>query len=265
MIRFTDVVMRQILFDIGSSRPERGGALLGLPRTNVVCKFISDPTARVTGASYFPSEKLQIAVNEEEERTGLSFYGIVHSHPGDLNAPSLQDHSAFSAGLERNPHISSFVAPIITLSPRVELQPHEIRLSHDVTMSNFVAYRPKRRTFFSSVSVVPETIDIIPIAKAWEEFSGGLADVLVEQPELAEGLIEVNSVHHFTATLTFRDFELILIVPPIYPLSPPTLFVTDLRQDDARSVAIPVTWRGPQSSRTWIEEARNQIVQLYGG
>lgn len=263
MIRFTDVVIGQILSDIGSHVPERGGALLGLPRTSVVCKFISDPDARVTGSSYVPSDQLQAAVNEEEGRSGLSFCGIVHSHPHNLNVPSFQDHNAFYAGLERNPHLASFVAPIITFSSRVP-EEHELTLTGDVTMSNYVAYRPKRRTLFSTVSVIPEAIDIVPIARATDELSSRLSEELDETPTQSDGLIEVNGIHHFTTTFRLQIVELIVVLPPIYPLSPPTVFLTDLRNHDSTPAAVSLSWRGPQNATMWMDETCNAVFQLYG-
>jgi hypothetical protein len=48
MIRYTDGVLQDIAVEIGSYQPERGGALLGIPNTNIVCKFIGDPDGAVS-------------------------------------------------------------------------------------------------------------------------------------------------------------------------------------------------------------------------
>ena len=66
MIIFSDEVIEQFKRDIASHAPERGGALLGPRHTNLVSRFLFDPQAKVTVASYSPSVQLIESVKQEE-------------------------------------------------------------------------------------------------------------------------------------------------------------------------------------------------------
>lgn len=108
---FTDLALAEVNAFIGSRQPECGGALLGIPDSNLITKFIPDPNATVSGASYFPSNELTGEVQELEKRTGVEFKGVVHSHPGGLDHPSGQDLNAFKLGLDLNRRLRAFVGP----------------------------------------------------------------------------------------------------------------------------------------------------------
>ena len=45
MIIFTDQVLSDISTEIARKEPELGGALLGIPNTNIICSFLFDAEA----------------------------------------------------------------------------------------------------------------------------------------------------------------------------------------------------------------------------
>jgi proteasome lid subunit RPN8/RPN11 len=269
MIRYTDGVLQEIAESIGFFEPERGGALLGIPNTGVICKFVEDPFASVTATSYLPSEELQIVVTNEELRTGLTFCGIVHSHPGSFSSPSQQDHIAFKAGLDRNPHIASFVAPIVTLTAADRFEEHEIPLPSVGKLSNYVAYRTKsdlRSILFatSQINIANEAVRIIPLHADFHKLVDELFRRRGERPIKTEGLLDINGTHHFTITLTYQAFELIALIPPIYPLAPPSILLTDLRAQNSTPKPLPLSWTGALTSQLWMSEVENAILDFCG-
>lgn len=145
MIIFTDRCLAQIAEGIAAFEPERGGALLKLPNSNIVCEFVPDPGARVSSASYTPSAELTPRIREAEHDQALHFAGIIHSHPGALMVPSSQDHRAFALSLALNPRLGAFIAPIVTLPvPFDPLEPHQIQLRPRGILSLHVCYRGPR-------------------------------------------------------------------------------------------------------------------------
>lgn len=142
MLVFTDRVLDAIYDNIGRHPPERGGALLSFPWTNWIVAFAEDPAAEVTFASYVPSAGLTDRVRALESEAGYQFAGVIHSHPGGSDQPSRIDHNAFRRGLDINPHLAAFVAPIITQDrPPQEGALGECSLGEFARMSVYVAYR----------------------------------------------------------------------------------------------------------------------------
>lgn len=142
MLFIYDTVLEQIKKDIGSDRPERGGALLGEPGNEIVSKFIFDPTAQTTASSYSPSRRLNQLVKETEASEGLEYKGIIHSHPGKFDQPSGQDLSELSTGLKLNPHMPYYLVPIVTLNNIDRLEAHELAIGK-MKISFFAGYRNK--------------------------------------------------------------------------------------------------------------------------
>ena len=134
-------VVSEIARTIGSVRPEQGGALLGPPQKPVITRFVFDRSAKVSGASYSPSRWLSREVQRLERDAKVELKGIVHSHPGSMDHPSGQDEYELNVGLELNPHLRAYAAPIVTLHRReTALGAHEIPLGSG-KLSLFVAYR----------------------------------------------------------------------------------------------------------------------------
>jgi hypothetical protein len=139
---FTDRVIDEIAKDIAAHEPELGGALLGPPASPLISAFLFDPQASVTRASYVPSTDLVRRVEERERIEGVEFKGVVHSHPGRFAEPSGPDRYAFRRGLDLNPRMAVFLAPILTrdrsANPDV---PHEIAVDYRSRMTVYAAYR----------------------------------------------------------------------------------------------------------------------------
>lgn len=145
MIIFTDRCLEQIGTEIASLEPEVGGALLSLPKSNIICELVPDPRARTSTASYLPSSELTEKVRAAEGTFDLEFAGIIHSHPGNMTHPSGQDYRAFALFLATNPRLSSFAAPIVTVSNRYgHADPNQISLTPRGTLTMHVAYRKQR-------------------------------------------------------------------------------------------------------------------------
>jgi hypothetical protein len=239
---------------------------LGIPDSNLVCKFIDDPAAITTATSYFPSDDLQRAVSEAELRTGLTFCGIIHSHPGSLSSPSWQDHVAFKKGLDRNPHISKFLAPIVTLLDDNAAAENEIALPGFGKLSNYVAYRSRQKGSLSFLSppvdLANEPVGIIPVNQDISLLSSGLFEHLGEMPQRSDGLVDLSGIHHLTVTLRYQGAELIILIPPIYPFAPPSVLVTNIRARKPEPVPVRIGWSGAVGPQTWIDEVKDHIVAM---
>lgn len=249
MIVFTDRVIAEIGTHIASYEPERGGALMGLPNSNVVCRFLPDPYAATTSITYQPSLELNDIVQREELSHGLQFFGIVHSHPGNFAEPSSGDHRAFLSGLNANPHMPGFVAPIVTLDRSANQgNLNELPMTPRGRMTAYVAYRPRSRrdsprfirNFSSSLrstrlgermgsdpglTVLPVGCTVMHIAKHVGSVVRGLMD-LGFPTEQESGFLTVSGCVFQSETLRAREFEAIFLFPPTYPVSRPCLLFT---------------------------------------
>lgn len=97
---------------VGALPPETGG-ILG-ESGGVVCAFFFDA---IGGApdTYAPSTTLlneQIALWQEQ---GISFAGIVHSHPNGVNCLSPRDMAYAEEIFFSNPQMREILFPIVTL------------------------------------------------------------------------------------------------------------------------------------------------------
>jgi proteasome lid subunit RPN8/RPN11 len=284
MIVFTDKVLAEIGAELAAHEPERGGALLGLPYSNVVCHFVRDPEAQTSGASYLPSRGLTDAVQAYERAFGLQFFGIVHSHPGGYDQPSSQDHNAFSNSLRVNTHLSAFVAPIVTLD-RVAAKErlNEISLPPQGRLTLYTAYRAKQPAIHltsrdrnavlaesgdtwrserssSPVTVVPTDCSIMPIAEHTSALVDGLRRNSVEV-RMESGFLPINGSVFQTETLQGDGFELILLFPPTYPVSSPSILFTATKAvGSANTYEIKIDWPFGGGERPAVFDAINEAV-----
>jgi proteasome lid subunit RPN8/RPN11 len=269
MIVYTDQVLSDIGVHISSFEPERGGALLGIPFSNVVCRFVPDPEAYTSGSVYQPSEKLQDRVQQEELKQGLQFFGIVHSHPGGFSQPSSQDRVAFLNSLNVNPHLAAFVAPIITMDrSAVQEQSNEISLTPRGRLTSYVAYRPKRAVEIEknkwlrrsreapnlehlfqkyvhgdkeTVSVVPMDCSVMPIDAHIACVTRNLATG--ETPvHRTSGFISLAGSSFHTETLRGDGFDVILMFPPTYPFTKPALLFTNSTGKPSETRELEFNW-----------------------
>jgi proteasome lid subunit RPN8/RPN11 len=244
MLIFTDSVIATLGNVIASREPEVGGALLGVPHSNVVTAFIADPEAQTTGVSYRPSPRLVQEVRAAELRDGLEFRGVVHSHPGGMNFPSSQDVNAFSVGLALNPHLAAFVAPIITVDrPAEEADESQLSLAPRGRMTCYVARRrseagggPLHYEARESLTLRKEPVGLMPIDADVQGLVQGLAREDCRVLRHSEGYQGVNGSLFISRTLRCEQFELYLLFSPHYPLLPPIVMHTDARTQDLQQV-----------------------------
>lgn len=266
MIIYTDRVIEKIGRSIASHEPERGGALLGIPNSNLITDFIEDPLAEVSHASYFPSKELTLKVNEKELRHGLQFKGVIHSHPGDFNVPSGQDENAFALGLSINPRLSGFVAPIVTVTNRYrQCDESEQTLYPRGKLTSYVAYRVKKEQQVSSrqnplygkikdyrgygntyrnsqVFVEKTSCTIMPIDAHTCSLTDKLQPLIGEVNDSSEGYLEINGVLFISETYSFNDGEVIILFPPDYPTTKPFILASKILngvKGDAIEISFP--------------------------
>ncbi len=83
-------VYLQIMSEYDAVPPEHGGIMGG--KNGIVTVYYHDKTDGVTDkAIYEPNAELLNAVIENWDKTGISFYGMVHSHPENETALSDGD------------------------------------------------------------------------------------------------------------------------------------------------------------------------------
>jgi proteasome lid subunit RPN8/RPN11 len=271
MVIFTDDVIGALGSQIAAAPPEVGGALLGIPCSNVVTRFLPDPDAETTDASYLPTPALRARVREEELRSGLEFRGIVHSHPGSMNHPSQPDLRALGIGLASNSHLPSLVAPIITIDRGAELDDDaQLSLQPRGRLTCYVAGRrapdarsddalPDARTQRprevklekAMVGVMPIAADVSAMA---EGFVAGFAVVKQEQ-----GYRPVNGLLFISRTLRCDSGELILLFPPQYPVSPPIAFLALAGDPNTQQVSFPWVF---SNSRDRLAECRQATLKI---
>ncbi len=245
MTIFTDEVIEQMKQDIASHAPERGGALLGARGSNLVSRFLFDPQAKTTAASYFPSDELIEKVEQAERTTGLTFKGIVHSHPNGMDRPSQADLHAFACNLAANPRLGSFIAPII--SRGVAKEKHEIDLGSKSKLSCFEAFRPRPENLHSELAECEKDWAYV---MAIGEALGFLEIALKEQFAVPFKTISnlrgpTDSEGYQNRRIKCRLFQLDIFIPDSYPVAPPiTLYSPRVKgkQLDVQDLKIP--WGG---------------------
>jgi len=287
MIIYTDKVIKNIGKFIASYEPEKGGALLGIPNSNLITDFIEDPLAEVSNSSYFPSKGLTLKVNELELRHGLQFKGIIHSHPGNFDAPSIQDGNAFTLGLSINPSLSGFVAPIITVTKKHdEYDDNELKLNPRGQLATYVAYRekkiqqePDRQNFFyrnvneytnkyssSGVTIEKTPCAIMPIAAHSHALKDKLQAVIGLAIGHSEGYLEVNDVLFISERYIFNTAEVIILFHPNYPTTKPFVLVSKITNEvkaDTKEVSFP--WSLSYSEGTQLTDmCADAIISFIG-
>jgi proteasome lid subunit RPN8/RPN11 len=293
MIVLTDRVVADIGRSIATHEPERGGALLGLPYSNVICSFIADPQAKTSHVTYQPSAHLRDLVQQQEISRGLQFFGIVHSHPGNCHQPSTGDHIAFLNSLKANPHLSGFVAPIVTLDREADADClNEVSLSPRGRLTCYVAYRPRHRQGKSTtvnnlalsragvlkerfrgwdaaedaLSVRPLDCTIMPIGRHMASVLDGLRQHHFSM-EQESGYLSVSGCIFQTETLRADQFEIIFLFPPTYPVTRPFLLFTNTARDSAEATReLEFNWPfdSSQGGILWTRCGRSVLAAISG-
>lgn len=263
---FTRAVLDRIQTDIAAHPPERGGALLGPIGEPVITDFLLDTHAQTTGASYLPSPQLTEQVQSLEIQHNLEFKGVIHSHPGGFDRPSGPDEEGIAEGLQLNPHIPFFVAPIITRKTPwsapfpTALKPHELALGSVGKLSCYAGFRSAYR----GVQVEPVAVELLASVPSRQptlaptespprpdsassprshSLERDLAHLqrelsLTAAPRLFTS--EIDGIPMKTLQLQLPgQLELILFVGLDHPVTPPIVLATLADQDTEQ---IPVPW-----------------------
>ena len=217
MLAWGDWVLGDLEREIAARPPERGGALLGPRGRPLVSRFLPDPDAVASGASWAPSRALDAAVKVLERDEGLELKGVVHSHPPGLDHPSEQDVRELAEGLRQNGHMACYLAPVLTRGEAGELAPHELPLPSG-KLSCFAAWRGPE----GSARVLPLRPRVLPLRRDLErlarELGGG--DVATLDADPGCGLVPAGRLR------LPGDAELLVVAGEHYPAMPPVLLLT---------------------------------------
>ena len=231
MLIFTDGVKDRILSALGQHAPERGGALLGPQNSNLITHFIEDADAQTTPSSYRPSPGLTGLVQAVEKAEPVRYRGIAHSHPGSFDRPSGPDHTAFANALAGNPHLDSFIAPIITLIPKgADDKLNVVALGEAARMTCYAAWRRER----GGIDVAPMEATVMPVDAAASNLAVALTERTAAAFSVKPSFATFNGVPFLVRTLEGEPFRLTLLLPPSFPLSRPIVL---LRRRSRRSCA----------------------------
>jgi len=106
-------IYNEIIKSIGNAPIESGG-ILGI-KDGIICAFHFDSYSSNKEDFYIPDIcHLNQVINEWQSK-GISFCGIVHSHPNKHNKPSRLDEEYARLLLDKNKMISYLIFPIVTI------------------------------------------------------------------------------------------------------------------------------------------------------
>lgn len=270
-LQISTLCLQKINKYIASHPPERGGALLGPVGQSIVTDMIPDSQALTTGASYHPSRELTKEVQKVEMREPLlEFKGVIHSHPGGLDHPSTTDEIAMEEGLDINPHMPYFVAPIVTMQGNSnQLLTHELRLGA-AKISFYIAYRsqidrvtlkiqPVKEISEEEVKKILQTQSSV-INSPWEvarlQLQKDLESICQAFGSNRDTEIFCTEIREESPILAGRvilngDLELLLLINESYPNTSPIVLVT-LSEGQTEEVQIPWSLEIHESKRLVI-------------
>jgi molybdopterin/thiamine biosynthesis adenylyltransferase len=221
-----DTVLEKIQKSVGSIVPESGGALLGSYGNSLIVDFLFDSAAETTGVSYVPSLSIAERVRTEELNRNLQFKGIVHSHPGSFDKPSGPDEFSFGAGLEANPELSRYLAPIVTLEPGASAA-NKIDFN-GMWISFYVATRRKDE----KVRVSPTMPKIIHFGRDVRNLAKSLK---IEDPDFFP--TDSNDMYSVSAQLKLSErSSIVLAASGSYPELPPLALHSDSLTGETRQL-----------------------------
>lgn len=239
-VSFTPQVLAEISSHIAAHAPERGGALLGAIDQPEVSYLILDRYAATTYASYHPSQWLLNQVQELEANSNLQFKGVIHSHPDGLDRLSSPDHEGIREGLDINPHLLYFIAPVVTHNRYGRsLQAHEIQLPNG-KMSVYIAFRAgddiDLRSIPSIISSDSEQVHSSPSnhrpvpSRARDRIRADI-HALCQNYEIPDAPKFFTTTYEGTLTPTIQlqfsgGLEFIIFYSDTYPNNAPTILAT---------------------------------------
>jgi molybdopterin/thiamine biosynthesis adenylyltransferase/proteasome lid subunit RPN8/RPN11 len=254
-IHIYDFVVASIGTNIALDPPERAGALLGPAGKSCVSQFIIDDEASTTGTSFIPSSMIERRVQATELSSGREFKGLVHSHPGALDCLSSQDLISIERALDCNPHLASYIAPIVTLGGSDgPLASHELSLCRG-KISFFRAQRGRDGAVMITspdIHSVPVETDLTLVAHHYD------AD---REPECF--LSNLGPAEIAVGCVVLPDqTEIMVMVSELYPATPPLVLFTD---DAGNAQQLHVPWRIDIAAKDRLLTAISELVPLGGG
>lgn len=113
-------VLNQMLLTIGSKEAEHGGALGMDNETACLTRFFYDENGSRSSVAYSPDAEAMTEAANHWANEGVTFCGIVHSHPGYISSPSEGDRQYAETILKAMPETlgGSFFMPIVTVNLR---------------------------------------------------------------------------------------------------------------------------------------------------
>ena len=249
MILFTDTVIGEIDRFIAQKAPEQGGALLGAPDSNLISHFIFDEEAEVSHVTYIPSKRLIKDVQDMELRDGLQFKGIIHSHPGQMDRPSGQDHHAFASQLTHNLHMGRFIAPIVTkrLSTKINktsFKSHELPIGDGFKLSCYQAvFCFDEKSQENQLSIKKCDTSIVWYEAAIQHLIDLLTFEFGQVSELQSDTLTINNLLHVAKSLKTELFELQIFFPHNFPTVAPLILFSKYQDKKLRlAQSINLIW-----------------------
>lgn len=245
-VRIGDWVIDQIADTIGAAVPESGGALLGLPHLDWITGYLHDSAATTTATRYANSTTLLDAVAAAETHGHARFAGIIHSHPAAVSEPSVDDQREYGRTLALTPHLTGYIAPIVTHDVDAPPQPHQI------------VYGPIRISFYRATAASPGcTVQqarpvVVPIGRALA--AAGIPMNTVPTPTLIAGALmlavtgDVPGVG--TATILFG---------PDFPTTAPIIV-----PDAPNAGPLPLAWNPADPPVQRLAAALHRTAPLSG-
>ncbi len=254
MIVFTDDVINDITRHIAAKQPEQGGAGMGPADSNLISRFVPDPHACVSAVSYRPSKQLTDDVRRIEEDGELVLKSVMHSHPGIYDTPSGPDHTAFSEILERNPHMSCVIAPIVTQQAAVAENDSHVSLGNGARMT---CYRAWRRIATATASGARRGVNVERVAATVSPMQAATACLIGELKREAEaediadvavvtGSLLVSGSTHITKafkwTTAGNETEITLLFPATFPFTKPAALISQHHGASRRTEELFFDW-----------------------
>lgn len=237
-----DQVLDSIELHIAKYQPEKGGLLFGPIGRDVVSLFIPDEQAHTSSMTYTISKEMCDRVPIIENDTNLEYKGIIHSHPGLMDGPSLGDRDAAQNALRLNPHMGKFFMPIFTgdRGKKGSLGDHEI----SITKGKISAYVVMRQSISGNeVEVRKAHLFIVPLLRCIEKTCEKMiSDSIFESAVIVSNdasTIFDKEVINLSYVLNCDAHEYIIIAGESFPQYAPHILHTNLNGD---TTSVTVEW-----------------------
>ena len=246
-----DTFLDQVSATVGKHLVESGGAILGDYTSGVITSFLFDEDAETTSVSYVPSRELSRKVNAVEGTDRLQFKGVLHSHPSSYDVPSGPDANSFWVGLNENPELSRYLAPIVTFESG-KSRNNKIPLPGGGWVTFYVALRDGQR----KVQIEPTMPDIIYFGRDCRAITSLLGLPAPEFMDSYNGSISVVSAR---IKLT-ADLELMLSADGSYPENPPRAIL--FRESSKTASQLDLRWSAVEPAETRLLKSLSDTSML---